>query len=74
MFMISSSTVAGKQFIDLHALPLPNGVLAHTLGRAELYRQLATIDVPGIDVHDGNQDLLTKYAAHLAAKDKKASR
>lgn len=70
MFMISTS---GKPFRDLHSLPLPNGTPAHTLSGAELFRQLKTLDVPGIDVHDGRQDLLSKYAEHLAGQDKKAS-
>lgn len=52
---------------DLHSIRLKDGRLAHKLDGAELYRELKKLKVPGIDVHQGHQTLLQKYAEHLAA-------
>lgn len=58
MLSITSTTPTGRTVQhNLHSLRLPGGVLAHTLDGAELYRQLAGLSVPDIDVAMGVQDL-----------------
>jgi hypothetical protein len=52
---------------NLHALPLPNGVLAHTLDGGDLYRVLVKLKVNGIRVNMGKQDLLLGYSKFLLA-------
>ena len=50
---------------NLHALPLRDGTMAHTLDGGQLFRALAKIRVPGISATTGHQALLVAYAKHL---------